>query len=110
MKKIILSLCALAMTSSLFAANSAERFYIKNNTQLGGIIGDTIVFIYKGNKASKVTDKTKLKFMSRKVEEQLCSEKSTRDLIVNNKFKVLFIYPTNSLESVNILSIESCSH
>jgi len=109
MKKIILSLIALAMTTSLFAANAAERFNIQN-TQLGGIIGDTIVFIYKDNEASVVTDKTKLKLMSRKLEQQLCSDQSTRDLIVNNKFKVLFIYPTNSLESVNILSVDSCSH
>jgi hypothetical protein len=79
----------------------------ESGVQAGGLLGNTVIFIYKDNDAAKIKDVTQLNLMANEAQKQICSGKDTRDLIVNEGMSILFVYPTKS-GAATVLKINRC--
>jgi len=108
MKKIILSISAMAIASTMAFAGSAGAHFKTEDGTLGGIVGNNLIFIYKDNKAATIKDKTKVGIMSNMLKKQLCEKDNTRKLIQDAGLQVLFIYPDKNVSEATVISVNSC--
>ncbi|NOR56573.1 MAG: hypothetical protein GQ531_10230 [Sulfurovum sp.] len=102
MKKIFVVL--MALTLGLMAENEVKLFD-NTKTQIGGMVGKSIVYTYPDNDMAKYTDPTMLKKLKENVEKSICSGEDERAL-VNKGYHVIFIYPGE--KKTSIFSISDC--
>lgn len=107
MRKIISTLAVLAITSvSIMADTSVDIFDNKDNTQIGGLVGKNVVFMYPNNGMAKITSLKELKMMAKSLEKNACKDdEGTADLIKKGH-RVIFLYPGK--EKTSIFTIDSC--
>ncbi len=114
MKRSIIAVSDLFMlTGSLYAQEGAFGAHFsspkgKQATQVGGIVGHTVFFMYPKNDAAKIKDPTTLNMMATIAKKQICEGKDTRMLVEDMKMQVVFAYPNQKDGSVTVVTIDSC--
>ncbi len=110
MKRILtlaatLTLCA----GSLLASNSAKHFEPeKKDGYVGGVVGNSIIYIYRNAEAAKISDKMQLMMLKDIAKKQICEQKDTRSVIEDSKLSVVFIYEDIKTGKTTIVYLDSC--
>jgi len=107
MRKITKTVLGLLLTSSaLLAENaSAEHFKIKDGS-VGGIIDDTVIYIYSGQKNDDI--KHAVKLLPKIAQTQICKDKDMRNIVENLKMQVIYIYMSKQ-GNASIVKINDCN-
>ena len=111
MKKIVTAIIiALTLGASLAYANEAKHFVLAKTSQyIGGIIGDTVVYIYPNSDASNgLTTNSKLKILTSYAAKTICGNKDSRKLVTDLDMNVFYIYPSKDFKSVLMITIDNC--
>jgi len=111
MKKILSIVAVTAMIATSSFAEEANNFtFNKDNGSIGGIVGNTVVFIYKGkNDTAKIKDPLKLKILTQIAKKGVCESKETRSVIEALGANVLFIYANDNLDQATMVNIDNCN-
>lgn len=105
MKKIIFGFLFAGITLAI-AGNTAVNF--KNNgSQVGGVIDNEVIYIYKNKDAGNESDTSNLKILANIAKNQICSGKDTRLIIEDAGMSVKFIY-MSSQGNATIVKIDNC--
>ena len=111
MKKI-LSMVAVAaiLATSSFALTAKYFVYSKQHKALGGMVGHSVVFVYKITKGNIANFKSKseLQIIKKIAHKKLCESKS-RELITILNDNVIYIYTNKSMHQAIIININNCS-
>ena len=109
MKKILLTLMAVLFMSVGAQANAVAKHFEQEgkNIYYGGVIGDTMIFLYKGMDAKDISDPVQLSAFAKIAEKKVCGKKGTK-AIVDNGIKVIFVYQDKAATKGTIVDISSC--
>ena len=109
MKKITkIALGLLLVSSALWADSaSAKHFKTKGDT-VGGIVGDTAVFVYTNNSAGDIDGESKLSMLKNIARNQICSSPDLREAVDTLNLKVMYIY-MNKKGDATILKVNDCN-
>ena len=105
----LLSVFGIAQAADGAAAAHFSSPQQKQASQIGGIVGDNIVFIYWNHDASTITDTQILDSMASQAKKQVCASKDTKMLIEELHKQVIFLYPNDKDGSFTAITIKSCS-
>lgn len=108
MKKVLSVLSAVAIMATTSFAAEGKHFTKLDNGAIGGLIGNSAVFIYKKNDAANIKDPVKLKLLSNIAKKNICTTKNTRSIIDTLGTNIIFIYLDNN-DGATIVTIEDCS-
>lgn len=110
MKKILTAIIiALTLGASCASANEAKYFKVtKDSPNLGGVVGNTAVYIYPGNDISGLTNDVQMKMLTNYTKKTICGKEGTRKLVADFGLKVLYIYPSKGLKSAVMVTVTNC--
>lgn len=112
MKKILTAVI-IALTLGAACANAesneSKHFEVTKSSQnLGGVVGNTAVYIYPGNKLNRLTTELQLKMLTNYTKKIICSKESSRKLVTDYGIRVLYIYPTKDFKTATMVSVTNC--
>ena len=95
------------------AANGASAAHFsspqqKKAPQIGGIVGDNIVFMYWNHNASTITDTQILDSMAQQAKKQVCASQDTKMLIEELHKQMILLYPNDKDGSFTVITIKEC--
>lgn len=112
MRYLFLFLLILSVSQTANAASAAHFSspQEKNAPQIGGVVGNNIVFMYWNHNASTITDTQVLDSMASQAKKQVCASKDTKMLIEELHKQVIFLYPNDKDGSFTIITIKDCKN
>jgi len=109
MQKITkLALWLLLASSTLFAESTYSKYFQGKNDTVGGIVGDTAIFVYTNNSAGDINEESKLSMLKNIARKQICTSLELRDVVDTLNLKVIYIY-MNKAGDATILKINNCN-
>ena len=96
------------ISSYIFAKSADAAFFTKSDNTLGGMVGNSAIFIYT-DQNSISQDENFISNLKKIAQDMVCKDKDMRD-IVSTLDSVIYIYLNKNGQKVAIVKIKSCDN